>query len=289
MRGIILVAPSSAWLNPMTDVIPKQVLPVYDKPMIYHPLGTLMLAGVREIMLIAAPRDLPTFRNLLGDGSQWGLTLSYFVLPNQGGVAQALLTGQEFLCGHACALVLGDNLFYGQGLSQLLTATAHMNRPGATLFAYNVRDPENYDVVEFDGQKNAVSIEKKPKAPKSSWAVTGLYFFDKYASDFMKSLTASLRVEPDITDLSRLYLQRGEISVERLGNGFAWLDVGTPDALVQAAEFTRALEKRQGFKVACPEEIAFRSGWISGEQVLKLASRYKGDYGDYLRTLTIHC
>jgi len=285
MRGIILAGGAGTRLHPMTQVVSKQLLPVYDKPMIYYPLAVLMLAGVREILVISTPRDLPMFRALLSDGRQWGLDLSYAEQPHPEGLAQAFLIGEDFLSGERAALVLGDNLFYGHGLPEMLSAAVGRQGPGATVFAYHVTDPQRYGVVAFDEAGKATSIEEKPKLPKSSWAVTGLYFYDERVSEFARTLTPSPRGELEITDLNRLYLERGELEVAKLGRGFAWLDTGTPDSLIEAAEYIRVLEKRQGFKVACPEEIAFSAGWISRADLLKHAENYKGDYGAYLRRL----
>ena len=285
MKGIILAGGSGTLLHPMTLVTSKQLMPVYDKPMIYYPLSTLMLAGIREVLIISTPRDVPSFQALLGDGSQWGMEIQYAVQPSPDGLAQAYIIGADFVGDSPSALILGDNIFYGHGVTDLFTSA--MSRPdGATVFAYHVNDPERYGVVEFDERMRALSIEEKPKAPKSNWAVTGLYFYDNDVVEIARSLTPSARGELEITDVNRIYLERGKLSVEIMGRGYAWLDTGTPDAMLDAAQFVRVLEQRQGFKIACLEEIAYQQGLIEAAQLERLANRIgAGAYGEYLRSL----
>jgi glucose-1-phosphate thymidylyltransferase len=282
MRGIVLAGGSGTRLHPMTLAASKQLLPVYDKPMVYYPLSALMLAGAREILVISTPEDLPAFKRLLGSGAQWGLDISYAEQPRPEGLAQAYTIGASFVEGRNSALVLGDNIFYGHGLTDSLASAA--GRPdGATVFAYHVRDPERYGVVEFDRDGRAVSLEEKPAQPKSNWAVTGLYFYDSRAPDYAATLKPSGRGELEITDLNRIYLEAGALIVERLGRGFAWLDTGTPAALLEAAQYVQAIEQRQGQRVACLEEIAFAQGWIDADAMRAAAKRFaKSGYGDYL-------
>ena len=284
-KGIILAGGSGTRLYPLTRVVSKQLLPVYDKPMIFYPLATLMQANIREILIITTPHEQGLFRQLLGDGSDWGLRLEYAVQPNPEGLAQALIIAEDFLEGDPSCLILGDNIFHGGGLSDVLTrATSEYD--GATVFGYWVRDPERYGVVEFDDDYRVLSIEEKPEKPKSHYAVTGLYFYDGRASSFARNLSPSPRGELEITDLNRLYLEDGSLAVERLGRGYAWLDTGTHESLQQAANFIETIESRQGLKVACPEEIAFMQGWIDEDQVRKLAEPLrKSGYGEYLLTL----
>jgi glucose-1-phosphate thymidylyltransferase len=280
MRGIILAGGSGTRLHPMTLVTSKQLLPVYDKPMIYYPLSTLMLAGVREILIISTPDDLPNFKRLLGSGEQWGLSLSYAVQPRPEGLAQAYIIGAEFVEGQRSVLILGDNIFYGHGLQETLAETPVT---GATVYAYHVRDPERYGVVDFDAAGRAISLEEKPARPKSNWAVTGIYFYDEQAPKYASQLKPSPRGELEITDLNRVYLKRGELNVARLGRGYAWLDTGTPDSLLEAAEYVRAIEQRQGQKISCLEEIAFNQGWIDVRILERAAIQLgKSSYGNYL-------
>jgi glucose-1-phosphate thymidylyltransferase len=284
-KGIILAGGSGTRLHPATLAMSKQLLPVYDKPMVYYPLATLMLAGIRDILLISTPQDIPRFEALLGDGRRWGLNISYCVQPSPDGLAQAFILGRDFIGASPSALVLGDNIFYGHDFAGLLS-NASNTATGATVFAYHVTDPERYGVVDFDAQQKALSIEEKPSAPKSNYAVTGLYFYDEQVCDIAAAIKPSPRGELEITDVNAEYLRRNQLQVEIMGRGYAWLDTGTHDSLLEAGQFIATLEKRQGLKVACPEEIAFRAGWISADQLDALAQPLmKNGYGQYLKKL----
>ena len=282
MKGVILAGGSGTRLYPLTLATSKQLMPVYDKPMIYYPLSVLMLARIREILVISTPNDLGQFRRLLGDGSQWGLSFSYAAQPSPDGLAQAYVIGADFVKEDHSALILGDNVFYGHGLNELL-APGHIRPEGATIFAYYVNDPERYGIVEFGEDGSAISIEEKPREPRSNWAVTGLYFYDEQVIDIVAGLKPSKRGELEITDVNRAYLERGQLDVARMGRGFAWFDMGTQDSLLEASAFVQTLEKRQGLRIACPEEIAYNQGFISLEQFIGLGKKFeKSSYGQYL-------
>lgn len=285
MKGIILAGGSGTRLYPLTMVTSKQLLPVYDKPMIYYPLSTLMLAGIREILLISTPQDLPNFERLLGDGGQYGISLSYKVQPSPDGLAQAFLLGEDFIGGQPCAMVLGDNIFYGNGFGRLLREAANDAGEGkATVFGYYVNDPKRFGIVEFDGEGRVISVEEKPQEPKSNYCITGLYFYDGRVTEYAKQVKPSARGELEITDLNRMYLKDGSLNVKLLGRGFAWLDTGTVDSLAEATDFVQTLQKRQSVEISAPEEIAYMNGWVTKEELLKSAVHYgKSPYGEHLK------
>jgi glucose-1-phosphate thymidylyltransferase len=285
MKGIVLAGGSGTRLHPVTKVVSKQLLPIYDKPMIYYPLSVLMLAGIREVLIISTPEDTPRFMELLGSGDRWGMQIQYKVQPHPEGLAQAFILGEEFIAGDTCAMILGDNIFFGTGFTPILRRVAGITE-GAQIFAYLVKDPERFGVVEFDKSQKALSIEEKPKEPKSNWAVTGLYFYDRNVCEYAKRLKPGTRGELEITDLNRIYLEAGKLRVNLLGRGFAWLDTGTYDSLLDAGDFVATIQKRQGFMIACLEEIAFHNGWIDGTILEQAVKAYqKTEYGRYLKGL----